>query len=174
MVYKMSWNFHERSPYRFSTSHKKSQATVFVLTWDVMLNAPYCPPIKYSGRKIAGQKDKIFSDKAEMEKYLQGRIAAYAHLFTEISPPIPKADQEYFCVHGVLLPGYTVEDPEALKPSEAEVDELLALLDDEEIGGEAPAPPSSPPPEDKSPQAIWEKHRKQRIGTSQRKQAPAR
>lgn len=109
-----------------------------------------------------------------MEKYLQGRIAAYAHLFTEISPPIPKEYQKHFCVNGVLLPGYTVENPDALKPDEAVLDDLLSLLDEDEIGGKAPAPPSVTQPEEKSPQAIWEKHRKQHTSGSQRKQSPAR
>ena len=38
---------------------------------------------------------KVFTDKAAMEKYLNGRIKAYDRLFTEISPPIP---QEYACL----------------------------------------------------------------------------
>ena len=46
-----------------------------------------------------------------MEKYLQGRINAYIHLFKEISPPIPAEHEKRFCVNGVLLPGYTVEAP---------------------------------------------------------------
>lgn len=173
-VYKMSWHAYERSPYRYSGSGKKAHNTVWELTWDVTYNAPYCPPLMYSTRKIAGQRDKTFLDKADMEKYLQGRIAAYANLFTEISPPIPKEDQKYFCVHGLLLPGYTVEDPDALKPDEAALDDLLSLLDDAEIGGEAPVPPSAPQPEEKSPQTIWEKHRKQHSGNSRRKSSPER
>ena len=40
--------------------------------------------------KIAGQDRKVFTDKAAMEKYLNGRIKAYDRLFTEISPPIPQ------------------------------------------------------------------------------------
>ena len=109
-----------------------------------------------------------------MEKYLQGRIAAYAHLFTEISPPIPKDHRKHFCVNGVLLPGYTVENPDTLKPDEAALDDLLSLLDEDEAGGKAPASPPVTQPEEKSPQAIWEKHRKQHTSGSQRKQSPAR
>ena len=109
-----------------------------------------------------------------MEKYLQGRIAAYAHLFTEISPPIPKEHRKHFCVNGVLLPGYTVENPDALRPDDAALDDLLSLLDEDEEGGKAPASPSASQPEEKSPQAIWERHRKPRTGDSQRKQSPAR
>lgn len=174
MVYKMSWKAYERFPYRYSSSGKRAHTSIWVLTWEVTFNAPYCPPLMYSTRKIAGQKEKTFLNRADMEKYLQGRIAAYAHLFTEISPPIPKEDKKYFCVHGLLLPGYTVEDPDALKPNEAALDDLLSLLDDTEIGGEAPALPPAPQPEEKFPQAIWEKHRKQRTGSSQRKSVPVR
>lgn len=174
MVYKMSWRLYERSPYRYSGSGKRMHDTIWELTWEVSYNAPYRPPIMYSTRKIAGQSQKTFLDKTDMEKYLQGRIAAYANLFTEISPPIPKEDQNYFCIHGVLLPGYTVENPDALKPDETKVDELLAFLEDGEISDEAPAPPPEPEPETPSPQAVWEKHRKQRTGASQRKRAPTR
>ena len=74
----------------------------------------------------------------------------------------------------MLLPGYTVENPDALKPDETKVDELLAFLDDEDIGDVPLSPPPEPEPETPSPQAIWEKHRKQRTGASQRKQSPAR
>lgn len=66
-----------------------------------------------------------------MEKYLNGRIAAYAHLFTEISPPIPQDQKGRFCVNGVLLPGYTVEAPERT-PQEV-ADDLLSLLEDGDL-----------------------------------------
>ena len=59
------------------------------LTWNVRTNDP-------DGRgsaKIAGQDRKTFADKAAMEKYLARRMKAYDHLFTEISPPIPKDDR---------------------------------------------------------------------------------
>ena len=54
-----------------------------------------------------------------MEKYLNGRIKAYDHLFTEISPPIPQEYAEYFKVNGMLLPGYTVEGEEPPQPEQA-------------------------------------------------------
>ena len=56
-----------------------------------------------SGAKIAGQDRKVFSDKAAMEKYLNGRIKAYDRLFTEISPPIPQeyAESFNFSKHGL-------------------------------------------------------------------------
>jgi len=47
-----------------------------------------------------------------MQKYLNGRIKAHSHLFTEISPPIPKEYAKHFQVNGQLLPGYTVQGQE--------------------------------------------------------------
>ena len=85
-----------------------------------------------------------------MEKYLQGRIAAHAHLFTEISPPIPEEHQKRFYVNGVLLPGYTVDTPVPTRPDEKNVDDLLSLLEDGDMDTlaqpEEPAPPPAPPP----------------------------
>ena len=54
-----------------------------------------------------------------MEKYLAGRQKAYANLFTEVSPQIPKQYAECFKVNGVLLPGYTIEGEERGKPEQA-------------------------------------------------------
>ena len=67
------------------------------------------------GEKIAGQNQKRYTDKAAALKYLDGRKKAYAHLFTEISPQIPKQYERHFTVHGALLPGYTVEGRESVK-----------------------------------------------------------
>ena len=96
-----------------------------------------------------------------MEKYLQGRIAAYAHLFTELSPPVPADARQRFCVNGVLLPGYTVEAPIPPRP---DVDELLSLLEDGDMDAlpqpEEPAPPPEPPPRGHTPK----KTRPQRSG----------
>lgn len=172
MVYKMSWIIHEHSAAHYG-GRRGSGGIRWELSWHLTFNVPYCPPVLYSTRTIAGQRNKSFLDKADLEKYLRGRIAAYARFFTEISPPIPKEDKKYFCVHGVLLPGYSVENPDALKPSDAVIDALLAFADDE-LCGTAQAQPSDPRPEEKSPQEIWEKHRKQRTGTSQRKSSPVR
>ena len=132
MVYKMVWWVNERSHYDV---RKKAHVTdAWDLRWYLSYNTVQNPDKTGSGWQIAGQDSKVFKDKAAMDKYLQGRINAYAHLFTEISPPIPKGEEGRFSVHGVLLPGYTVETT---------VDDLLALLDEEE-GQEAPTPPPVP------------------------------
>ena len=171
MVYKMTYRIWEETNYR---SNVTPRPLYWELSWHLSYNTPQNPDYSGGGWKIAGQERKRFDDRAAMEKYLQGRINAYAHLFTELSPPIPQDEQKRFYVNGVLLPGYTVEDPNALKPDETKVDELLAFLDDDEIGDEVTSPPLDPQPVEKSPQAIWEKHRKQRTGASQRKSSPVR
>lgn len=107
------------------------------------------PDLTGSGWEIAGQRDKRFTDKAAMEKYLNGRIAAYAHLFTEISPPIPQDQKGRFCVNGVLLPGYTVEAPERT-PQEV-ADDLLSLLEDGDLPEQSEGGPPSPPSEKAGP-----------------------
>nr|WP_303041434.1 YodL domain-containing protein [Enterocloster clostridioformis] len=73
-------------------------------------------PHNYGQAKIAGQERKVFADRAAMEKYLNGRIKAYAHLFTEISLQIPQEYAEKFRVNGQLLPGYSVEGEEPTQP----------------------------------------------------------
>lgn len=135
MVYKMSYRVSE---------HKKPDGTLIncALSWDIHYNTLQHPTPDYTGPgwKIAGQSDKVFATKEEMERYLQGRIKAYAHLFTEISPPIPQDQKGRFCVNGVLLPGYTVEVPERT-PQEV-ADDLLSLLED----GDLPEQSEGDPP----------------------------
>lgn len=81
-----------------------------IISWDLMWGVYVQDPSNtQTTGKIAGQERKHFADKAAMEKYLQGRIKAHAHLFTEIYPPIPKEYVKRFTVNGQLLPGYTVE-----------------------------------------------------------------
>lgn len=134
MVYKMTWRVYERT--RWNRATQRSDVEAWELSWYVTFNTVQNPDSTHSGRQIAGQSGKVFKDKADMDKYLQGRIAAYAHLFTELSPPIPKGQESRFSVNGVLLPGYAVE---------VTVDDLLAYLDEND-GKETPTPlpPSAP------------------------------
>ena len=106
MVYAMSYYVYERT--RYDKAAEKSVPVAWELSWSVRTNTP---ERNYSDR-VAGQSKKVYSDKAEMEKYLAGRIKAYSHLFTEISPPIPQEYVKNFRVNGQLLPGYTVEGEE--------------------------------------------------------------
>lgn len=147
MVYKMRWRIDPITKRDWNAN--KEEIVGWKLDWSLYYNTPRNPDVSGNGWKIAGQSDKRFPDKAAMEKYLNGRIAAYAHLFTEISPPIPKGQEGRFSINGLLLPGYTVEVPE---PTPQEVaDSLLDLLDDEDLGlheqPEEAEPPAVPPPQ---------------------------
>lgn len=100
-VYRMYYRVSANRPYK-----QPDRVTSWELSWGVYVQDP--GDARTAG-KIAGQDRKRFEDKAAMEKYLQGRIKAHAHLFTEIYPPIPKEYAKRFTVNGQLLPGYTVE-----------------------------------------------------------------
>ena len=108
-VYKMTYNICERSSWRNNT-------VKYDVRWHIYTNRPY-PQNSY---KVAGQ-ERACATREEAEKYIQGRIKAYSHLFTEISPPIPKDLEKSFMVHGHLLPGYVTEEMQkaaAEKPAE--------------------------------------------------------
>lgn len=96
-VYKMSYRIYERSSWRTDT--KKYDVTWFIFTNN---------PRNNHNIKIAGQ-EKTCKSKEEAEKYIQGRLKAYSHLFTEISPTIPQEYARPFKVYGQTLPGYTIE-----------------------------------------------------------------
>ncbi len=153
MVYCFSWREYERT--EWSRAEQKSVVVAWDLSWSLHFNTTQNPDYSGSGRRLAGQDRKVFKDRAAMEKYLQGRIAAYSHLFTEISPPIPEDARKRFCVNGILLPGYTVETPVPDLPDEKNVEDLLSLLEDGDMDAlpqpEEPAPPPAPPPRRPAP-----------------------
>lgn len=171
MVYKMTCSFSEST---IQYGKKKIPTTRWMVSWSLMYNTPRKPMDYRSGWQIAGQRDKCYMDKAEMEKYIRGRIKVYSHLFTEISPPIPEKDRKHFLINGTLFKGYTVESPELLEPDKEQVDDLLSLLLDEDIGGEAPKLPPDPQPEEQTPEAVWSRNRRQRQRSGRTPQAPAR
>ena len=123
MVYKMSVSLHEDNRYDNDTGQFVSDA--WIVTWGVSLNTPD----EYRTKKIAGQDRKRFSDKDAALKYIDGRKKAYAHLFTEISPPIPERYADRFSKNGLLLPGYVVEGKPVLRTDVKAVDLLNALSD---------------------------------------------
>lgn len=129
MVYKMTWRINEDT--KWDKVAHKFIPVAWRLSWKLYYNTPHnADHIGHGG--ISGQDRKRFTDKAEMEKYLQGRIAAYANLFTELSPPIPEDQQARFSVNGCLLPGYTVEQH---KPT---VSELLDYLYEDDFPADGP------------------------------------
>ena len=109
-VYQMRYHIYENT--RYDREKEQSVPYVWTLSWNVYTNSPD----GYNQAKIAGQEKK-FTDKAAMEKYLNGRIKAYQHLFTEISPPIPKEYAYHFKINGQLLSGYTIEGEEREQPT---------------------------------------------------------
>ena len=108
-VYRMTCGIWEDTKYDRET--QQSVPVAWYVTWDVYVNSPK----QGYGEKIAGQSQKRYTDKAAAVKYLNGRKKAYSHLFTEISPQIPKQYERHFMVHGTLLPGYTMESQEPVK-----------------------------------------------------------
>ena len=109
MVYQMDYSISENT--RYDSAAQKSVPYSWTLRWGLYTNAPHGNPMK----KIAGQERKVFSSREELDKYLNGRIKAHDHYFTEISPAIPKEYADCFKVNGCLLPGYTIEGEEPAK-----------------------------------------------------------
>ena len=109
MVYQMDYSISENT--RYDSAAQKSVPYSWTLRWGLYTNAPHGNPMK----KIAGQERKVFSIREELDKYLNGRIKAHDHYFTEISPAIPKEYADCFKVNGCLLPGYTIEGEEPAK-----------------------------------------------------------
>ena len=111
-VYQMNYHIYENT--RYDKEAQQSIPYSWTLTWSVRNNSP-----SRTQAKIAGQDRKVFTDKAAMEKYLNGRIKAYDRLFTEISPPIPQEYADYFKVNGMLMPDYTIEGEEPPQQQQA-------------------------------------------------------
>lgn len=97
--------------YEWSSWH--SDTTKYKVRWDIYTNSPR----NDKNVKIAEQ-ERVFKSQPEAEKCIQGRIKAYAHLFTEISLPIPKEYEKCFKVYGHLLPGYTTVEMQKAKEAE--------------------------------------------------------
>ena len=120
MVYQMDYSISENT--RYDSAAQKSVSYSWTLRWSLRTNAPG----GYRQEKIAGQDRKVFASREELDKYLNGRIKAHDHYFTEISPAIPKEYADCFKVNGCLLPGYTIEGEEPEKAAELPTQEETA------------------------------------------------
>ena len=120
MVYQMDYSISENT--RYDSAAQKSVPYSWTLRWSLRTNAPG----SYRQAKIAGQDRKVFASREELDKYLNGRIKAHEHYFTEISPAIPKEYADYFKVNGCLLPGYTIEGEEPAKAAALPIQEEAA------------------------------------------------
>lgn len=114
-VYQMSCSVWEDTRYDREAGQQVTAA--WYVTWDLYVRSP---KKQYGyGEKVAGQRQKRYTDKAAAAKYLEGRKKAYSHLFQEITPPVPEQYAHHFTVNGALLPGYTVEGQEPIKSDHA-------------------------------------------------------
>ncbi|MSS38690.1 LPD25 domain-containing protein [Clostridium porci] len=120
MVYQMSYSISENT--RYDSAAQTSVPYSWTLRWGLYTNAPHGNPME----KIAGQDRKVFASREELDRYLNGRIKAHDHYFTEISPAIPKKYADCFKVNGCLLPGYTIEGEEPAKAAELPAQENAA------------------------------------------------
>ena len=100
-VYKFVYRPYEHTKYNRELG--KMLPISYSLNWTLYVYAPD------DVRKIAGQEKK-FKTKEEMEKYLNGRIKAYDHLFHEEYPVVPKEYADMFMFHGMVKPGYRIEE----------------------------------------------------------------
>ena len=107
-VYKMTYDIYERSSWRNNT-----------IKYDVRWNIYTNRPDYINSYNVAGQ-ERVCATREEAAKYIQGRIKAYSHLLSEISPPIPKDLEKSFMVHGHLLPGYVTEEMQNAAAKKAE------------------------------------------------------
>lgn len=120
-VYQMSASIYEDCTYDRQTQQRIP--TAWYVTWNVGVHTPK----QGWGKAIAGQRQKRYTDKEAALKYIEGRKKAYAHLFTEVSPPIPQEYAEHFKVNGVLLPGYTIEGQEPITTNRTAIEVLNEL-----------------------------------------------
>ena len=120
MVYQMDYSISENT--RYDSAAQKSVPYSCTLRWSLYTNSPH----GNQREKIAGQDRKVFSSREELDRYLNGRIKAHDHYFTEISPAIPKEYADCFKVNGCLLPGYTIEGEKPAKAAELPAQEETA------------------------------------------------
>ena len=124
-TYEMYYRISEQT--RYDRALEKNVPEAWYLTWTLNTNAPTSSDTyQHRNASFAGQTHKRFTDKVDMERYLAGRIAAYAYLFTERFPPVPSNYAKRFMVNGHLLPGYTVAGDDIPKPPKPNRERLLA------------------------------------------------
>lgn len=128
----------------FKIWEDEKKAGTFLVSWGIGVNRPERPPSEkyyYAGDLFFDQNKKRYDTFEAAQKYIQGRFDLYAHLFTELCPPVPEKFVRAFKINGVLLPGYTVAPPEKTGPDEKAVDSLLDYLSEEDT---TPPPPAEP------------------------------
>jgi len=141
-----SWEISNRT-YKMVFSIKKD-GDEWKLSWELSYTAPglacgYWPYSRYPRDRIEYEGSKKYKTKVGAQKYIQNKYDEKAHLFMELSPPVPEDAKSLFCVNGQLLPGYTLARKEKAPQEVAE--ELLDLLDDADLAAPSTGePPKSP------------------------------
>lgn len=150
-VYKMRYTVQEETQ-----GPKKG---LWLAMWGIAINRPDRPSTEkyyYTGDiMVVEQKKKYYNAEADARHYIQGRFNVYAHLFTELSPPVPDQFKRHFHINGVLLPGYTIAPPERA-PQEV-ADELLSLLEDSDIASPPSVEQEAPKATEETPKTASEK-----------------
>ena len=129
------------------------QSKAVRVTWGLVYNTPQQPGNpRYANswgdsRYIVRQEKKPYDSVEAAQRYIQGRFNLYAHLFTELSPPVPNDCKRMFMVNGHLLPGYTLAPPERTK--EEAVKDLLDCLEDGDVAPAVSEPEAPPAPKQK-------------------------
>ena len=120
------------------------------LDWNLSYTAPglavgYWSYTRTPRERIDHESGKKYKTMAGAQKYIQSKFDQYADHFETLSPPIPRAAKELFCVNGQLLQGYSLAQPEHEK-ERVTLSDLLDCLDDDIISSttEQAAPPASP------------------------------
>ena len=132
------------------------QSKAVRVTWGLVYNTPQQPGNpRYANswgdsRFIARQDKKPYESAEAAQRYIQGRFNRFAHLFTELSPPVPNDCKRMFMVNGHLLPGYTLAPPERTK--EQTVNDLLDCLEDGDVAPPMPEPEAPATPKQKAAQ----------------------
>lgn len=130
------------------------QSKAVRVTWGLVYNTPQRPGSPRNAdpwgdsRFIARQDKKPYDSVEAAQRYIQGRFNLYAHLFTELSPPVPNDCKRMFTINGHLLPGYTLAPPERTK--EETINDLLDCLEDEDVAPPSPVPEEPPVPKQKA------------------------
>ena len=131
-VYKMTYKLSENPKWNLWSAKPLNDR--WLVEWKVITNSPKVGNCGY----VAGQKRK-FEDRATAESYLNGRIRAYAKLFTELSPPVPENYKVFFMESGHILPGYRIEGQEQHQNKTSVLNQLNEAKSQQKA---APATPS--------------------------------
>lgn len=88
---------------------KKGERTkVWFVSYCLSTNNPLGKECVSSDEIIQRVNRKKFTDKTEMEKYVDGRKQYFSRYFTEVRPPILRDHIGPFLCCGILLDGYTI------------------------------------------------------------------